>query len=45
MTEFFENLMIWTGGILCAAFWIMVFAIIAIEAFDLVFGRDQEEES
>jgi hypothetical protein len=36
------TLLVYTGGILCAAFWMIVFGIIFVEIFDKATGYDKK---
>jgi hypothetical protein len=40
---FLSDLIIFTFGLVVLIFWIVLFAIIAIEVWDLIFEKDKEE--
>lgn len=41
---FFSDLILFTAGLVVALFWVIIFMVIAVEVYDLIFNRDQDEE-
>lgn len=41
---FFSDLILFTAGLAVLTFWLIVFAAIAIEVHDLIFGTPKKEE-